>query len=95
MDSFDKVYRRGQPGVKSALQTVQGRLKVVNSVASGIVMLLIKASVEVCCRPHANPYSLPYHLLFSVILTLFTLTLAPILALPKLINRETTVEESP
>ncbi|CBN78076.1 conserved unknown protein [Ectocarpus siliculosus] len=45
-DSFDKVYRRGQPGINSALQTVRGRLKVVHSVASGIVMLLVKASVE-------------------------------------------------
>ncbi|CAM9845618.1 unnamed protein product [Ectocarpus sp. 4 AP-2014] len=45
-DSFNKVYRRGQSGVNSALQTVQGRLKVVHSVASGIVMLLVKASVE-------------------------------------------------
>lgn len=46
-DNFDKVYRRGQAGVNSALQAVQGRLKVAHSVASGIVMLLVKGSVEV------------------------------------------------
>lgn len=46
-DSFDGVYRRGQAGVNSALQAVQGRLKVAHSVASGIVMLLVKGSVEV------------------------------------------------
>eukprot|EP00903_Cladosiphon_okamuranus_P021833 g20076.t1 len=45
-DSFDKVYQRGQAGINSALQAVQGRLKVAHSVASGIVMLLVKGSVE-------------------------------------------------
>lgn len=46
-DSFDKVYRRGQAAVNSSLASVQGRLKVAHSVAFGIVMLLVKASVEV------------------------------------------------
>lgn len=46
-ESFDKVYRRGRGGIDSALRSVQGRLKVAHSMASGLVMLLVKASVEV------------------------------------------------
>ncbi|CAN0085443.1 unnamed protein product, partial [Laminaria digitata] len=45
-DSFDKIYRRGQAEVNSRLQAVQGRLKVAHSVALGMVMLLVKGSVE-------------------------------------------------
>ncbi|CAM9621268.1 unnamed protein product [Scytosiphon promiscuus] len=45
-ESFDKVYQRGRVGVDSALRSVQARLKVAHSMASGLVMLLVKASVE-------------------------------------------------
>ncbi|CAM9383829.1 unnamed protein product, partial [Hapterophycus canaliculatus] len=45
-ESFDNVYRRGKGGIDSALRSVQGRLKVAHSMAFGVVMLLVKASVE-------------------------------------------------
>lgn len=45
---FTGAYKRGQVEVDNRVQMINKRLKTVHSVACGIMMTLVKGSVEVC-----------------------------------------------